>query len=434
MRFWHEEFTEQQIQFILDKIKAMRVPVEEGRIGLRGIGEMDIWTAVLVSAIGLQIRTDALRTTIVRRALFSPDLPLAFTEKDFRKVVHGLHNQYENEQHIYRVVFPIWNQPIFLNGLRVSGDVTLNFSPTQSSKIFKKIEKERKIQRTDQFCVDFFTKERERDLQKCTLCLAEVRASSPADANERASRLLYETLGLINLAKDNQKHWRSSSRVGGKLPVSEVLIGPHTTTHFENGKLSHEGFWHEEWVGGPQSKTQSPEAMKAWEKRFQQLVEGVNRSHWQEDCKSALARYFKAFSNPNLEESFLEGWRLFENISGSRYEKIDNQIIRASNIFESNNEYGIIGQHLKLRRNLMAHGHAIKADDEETLAFQMLQFVIPFLQLYILNGFKFESTKELWDFLDLPAQKQDRTSMRIQHEKKLDLLAKAAKFRGETDG
>lgn len=238
---------------------------------------------------------------------------------------------------------------------------------------------------------------------------------------------------MVNLAADGGKYWRSSSRVAGKLPVSDVLIGPHTTTHLESGKLSHDGFWHENWVGGPNEKALSTERTSAWEKRFQQLLLGIAKSPWRNRCKSAAARYFKAFSNPNLEESFLEGWRLFENISGTRHEKMKDQILRASNIFEDNIEYLTIGSHLALRRNLLAHGHTLKADDEETLAFQMLRFVAPFLERYILNGFNFSSPKEFWEFLDLPAQRRERDHIRSKHERQLDLLVKAAKFRGEKD-
>ena len=164
---------------------------------------------------------------------------------------------------------------------------------------------------------------------------------------------------------------------------------------------------------------------------MERLKLGVSKSPWRNRCKSAVVRYFEAFSNPNLEESFLDGWRLFENISGSRYEKIDTQLLRASNIFENHKEYSIVGKHLALRRNLLAHGHAIKTDDHETLAFQMLQFVAPFLERYILNGFGFASPEEFWEFLELPAARVGRAVVRTELERRLELLDKAAKFRGE---
>lgn len=433
MDFWRKEFSQEQVSFILEKIKKIRVIGDDGRISFKG-GDYDSWLAVLVSTVELEVKSDALRNQIVRAALSAPELVADFTEKDFRGVAWKLRHKYQNEDlKTYRVAFPIWNLPKFLRGKRKMGDVTLNFSPSHKTPIFKTIIKERDAQQTNRDYKVLFTKSRLNDLRRCSICLAHVRANSHEDANERASEALYEILGLVNLAADGGKYWRSSFRMAGKLPVSEVLIGPHTTTHFENGKLTHDGFWHENWVGGPNQKTLGGERMTAWEERVQQLADGIFKSPWRDRCKSAAARYFKAFSNPNLEESFLEGWRLFENISGARQEKIKDQILRASNIFEDNIEYLVLGQHLALRRNLLAHGHAIKADDEETLAFQMLQFVAPFLERYILNGFKFNSPEEFWEFLDLPAQRHDRASERSEHKRRLDLLAKAAKFRGETD-
>jgi len=272
-----------------------------------------------------------------------------------------------------------------------------------------------------------------KDLQRCKICLALVQANSPEDAYERASTALFHILGLVNLAADAGKIWRSSSRVRGKLPVSEVLIAPHVTTHFESGALTHPGFWSDNWNGGLSPKALNPDKRNVWEKRFLNLLRKTRKSYWKDDCRSATARYFKAFTNPNLEDSFLDGWRLFENISGSRYESIGNQILRASNIFESNVEYKIIGRHLALRRNLLAHGHAIRSDDYETLVFQMLQFVTPFLERYILNSYKFRSKKEFWEFLDLPAQKLEREKKHREHRRQLGLLKKAAKFRGEIE-
>lgn len=433
MNFWRKEFSQNERDFILAKIKEIRVIRDDGRISFRG-GDYENWVAVLVSAVELKVKSDALRNRIVRATISTHELVADFTEKDFRGVAWKLRHKYQNEDlKTYRVAFPIWNLPKFLRGTRKMGDVTLNFSPSHKTPVFRSIIQEREAQQTNCHYKVFFTNDRLNDLRRCSICLAHVRANSAADANEQASEALYEILGLVNLAADGGKYWRSSSRVAGKLPVSGVLIGPHTTTHLENGKLTHDGFWHENWAGGPSEKALADNEMTAWENRVQQLLQGISKSPWRNSCKSAAARYFKAFSNPNLEESFLEGWRLFENISGSRRDKIKDQVLRASNIFQDNTEYLIIGRHLELRRNLLAHGHAIKTDDEETLAFQMLRFVVPFLERYILNGFNFKSPEEFCEFLDLPVQRLDRTCRRSEHERQLDLLAKAAKFRGEKD-
>ena len=434
MGFWRDAFSEQEIRFVLDEARRCRGRNDDGHITFSSGGEYDRWASILASAVGFDVRTDALRARIVRSVLSSPDLAVDFTEKDFRSVAYRLANKYQNQDlTVYRAAFPVWNLPKFLQGTRKVGDVTLNFTPSHKSRVFRTITREREDQRANRQFRIFFTDERSRDLRRCSICIGRVRANSPADANERASEAMYEVLGLVNLAADGGKIWRTSSRVEGKLPVSEVLIGPHTTVHGDDGKLAEDGFWHENWVGGPNPKARTAEAWVAWEEKVRRLELGSARSPWRARCKSAAARYYKAFSNPNLEESFLEGWRLFENISGSRYEKIGDQLVRASNMFEDNAEYLILGKHLALRRNMLAHGHPIKADDEETLAFQMLFFVVPFMRQFILNGLGFRSPEEFWEFLELPAHKDERAADRAELRRRLGLLNKAAKFRGETD-
>lgn len=430
MSFWRKEF-EKDREFILLKIKENRSLTPDGRVSFTGI-HYDHWFSVLISAIGVEFKSDTLREQTVRWAIRSPELGEDFTEPEFRGVVWRLRERFLKNIKTYRVVFPIWNSPSFLSGPKKIGDVTLNFSPSKNTRIFKAIIRERTILWATEGFKKFFTQRRIDDLSRCSICFAHVRASSPKDANEQASKALHEILGLINLVADTGKFGRKSVRPQGKLPVSEVLIGPYTTVHFANGKLAKGGFWHENWVGGPEPLTRSDNDAQAWAKNTQFLIKRISRSPWRESCKSAAARYFKAFSNPNLEESFLEGWGLFENISGSQKHKIPDQILRASNVFGDNYDYFIIGKHLQLRRNFLAHGHGLRADDEEALAFQMLNFVSHFLKLYIINGFDFEALEDFWEFLDLPAERKNRDIKQLEHQRQLDLLAKAAKFRRET--
>ena len=126
MGFWREEFSDEEIGFLFDQVRKFRVRNDDGRITLTGAGNYDGWAAILVSAVGLEVRTDALRTRIVRAALFSEDLPLDFSENDFRKIAYRLRHQYqEQELKSYRVAFPVWNLPSFLQGTKKKGDVTL---------------------------------------------------------------------------------------------------------------------------------------------------------------------------------------------------------------------------------------------------------------------------------------------------------------------
>ena len=398
-------------------------------VNLQGFETLDGYMAILVSAVGVEVRTDALKSRIVQDTLRSPDLGADFTEEEFRRVAWKLHNTYQGDLRPYKVVFPLWNIPPFLAGVRKRGDVTINFSPSKQTSVFKKIARTRNEQRSQPQFKAFFTEKRIADLHECSTCIAHVAANSTPDAYERASKVLYEILGLINIAKDGGKQWRWSLSMCGHLPVSDVLIGPHMTTHHKDGSLTHNGFWFENWKDGPSKRRPKSNELAAWEKNYTGLVQGVAKSPWSEHCSSAAARFFKAFSNPDLEESFLGGWRLFEEISGPEQDCIEKKRVRVSNVFRNHSEHRIIGKHLALRRNLITHRRPIDIGDEKTLAFQMLRFVHPYLCRFIWNSFSLATREEFWDFLDLPVSRSDRTAEAQRLRRRLSLLDKAKKFR-----
>lgn len=434
MTFWRKEFLSTEIEFVLEKIRAAREIDINGQVSLSGFSAFNSWMAFLVSACQIETTSDYFRKMIVQGTVFSPHLRVDFTEKDFRDVAYKVRHKLQNEDiKLFRVVFPVWNKPEFLNGRkRLSQEIGINLSPSYNTRYYQRIIDERHNQREHRHYRVLFPSNIVADLNKSSLCIVNVRSSSPHDANERAEVAVYELLGLVNLARDAGKGLRMSSRLEGKFPVSDVLIGPHTTTHCENGRLAHEGFSREDWVGGPRISRDSEESREIWANRYLFLSKSLARSRWKRECKAAASKYFKAFSNPNLKESFLDGWRLFESVTGSRYEKVGIQISRAANIFEDNLELGIVGKHLELRRNLISHGRPIRIQDEETLAFDMLTFILPFLESYILNHYSLRSVEELWAFLDLPNARTDRDVSKKEHLRKIKLLSKASEFRGET--
>lgn len=180
MGFWRKEFFEYEINHVLEQLKPLRKISDDGKVSLEGAGNIDMYTAFLVSAVGFDIRTDALKAKVVRSALFSPDLKADFTEKDFRNVVYKLRHKYQVEDvKPYKVVFPLWNTPPFLKGVRKSQDVTMNFSPSIATRIFKRIIQEREHQRSGRHYEAFFSHAVVSDLRACSTCVAHVVAHNP---------------------------------------------------------------------------------------------------------------------------------------------------------------------------------------------------------------------------------------------------------------
>lgn len=435
--FWRKDFSDDEIRHVLDKVRSLRNLEKDGTVslGYSDLGEPERYEAILVTAIGFKVRTDALKSKIVSNTLLSPELKEEFTDKEFRDVAWRLRHKYQEvELRPYRVVFPLWNIPSFLTGRMKRGDVAINFSPSTQTGLFKKIARAREKQTSGCEFDWFFTAKKLSELSGCSTCIARVAANSAEDAHERASGALYEILGLINIsAKHGGIHWRWSHSQGRRMPIANVLIGPHTTVHSDDGSLAFNGFWHENWEGVPSKMQRTEEQLTGWKKSFNNLVQGVERSPWSEDCRSAASRYFKAFSNPDLEGCFLEGWRLFENISGSRKDSVKQKLGRVSNVFPENIKHRVIGKHLQLRRNQITHVHPIRSDgrEDETLALQMHRFVWTYLVQFIMNGSSFATQEELWEFLDLPASQAKRTAKVGRLRQQLKLLDKAAEFRGD---
>ena len=312
------------------------------------------------------------------------------------------------------MAFPLWHKPPFLTGIRKTGDIILNFTPSKKSGHYRKILWERGLQQKYSHLKSHFTEKRLSELNNCSLCFALVRSSSHQQAFEQASEALYETLGLVNMVVNRE--WSvSTNSIEGKLPVARVLVGPHITIHGSDGSLDYDGFWSENWSTGPPMPNWD---IGIWEEQFNKLTNGMKKSPWAEDCKLATRKYFEAFSNPNLEESFLDGWRLLELIAVPKLEKYDKKIERVSKVYNQLELPLVTGKHLKFLRN----HRPIEANDGETLAYQMAHFITGFLIRYIVNSYSLKSRKDFWKLLDLPIAGK-------KYLRELELYEVAAKFR-----
>ncbi len=441
--FWREEFKKYKENII----EEMKTEISQGSISLPDSsihgdfgnmeplvsGHINSIRSILLSAVDWKedwdIESDYLKSRVIRDTLLTKDFPDEITEKDFKDAFHKIRHEYRNKpKKQFRVVFPLWNKPPFLNGVKKIGSINFNFSPSVKTGHNRKITRERNQQQMESGFKTHFTESKITDLKNCSLCFALVKSSFPEDAFERTSEALYEILGLVNIVVDNRVSRSSTNSTEGRFPVSSVLIGPHITIHNKNGLLDYNGFWSENWSKGPSMPNVD---FGKWEIQYSNLANRMKKSPWSKECKLAAKKYYKAFANPNLEESFLEGWRLFEMIAGPEFEKINNKIERVSNIYHDPKSHIYLGKHLQLRRNRITHGQPIEADDHETLAFQMAHFIKGFLVRYIQNAhaLKLKSEEEFWGLLDLPIPRKERLKKVEEIRRKLFLYKKAALFR-----
>ena len=190
------------------------------------------------------------------------------------------------------------------------------------------------------------------------------------------------------------------------------------------GAISSDIFWYNRWPASMTMKARS-------KKELEQIVRNVDHVRgrlrslpWRDKAENALLRHYSAFSQCDLESSFLDGWRLLEAIGGHKTEKSEVLVRRAAWFFEDREFQYEVGRHLMERRNLISHGRPVKDENNERLAFQMKKFLTPFLHGFLTNPFNFESVEEFWSFCDLPVDRKVRA-------RKAYLLDCSSKFRQE---
>ncbi|MBL3576337.1 hypothetical protein JMK10_20490 [Rhodovulum sulfidophilum] len=149
MAFWSKEFSHEEVNFILGKIKEIREVKSSGEVTLRD-GDCEGWVSILISSISLKFESNAIRRRAVRQAIFNPSLPEDFNENQFCRAVCKASGTMQGKNlKKYRVAFPIWNRPRFLRSTRKIGRITLNFSPStlapqlQTNRARKRRAKER---------------------------------------------------------------------------------------------------------------------------------------------------------------------------------------------------------------------------------------------------------------------------------------------------
>lgn len=430
MVFWRKKFSNQEIDFFIKQVNKCRSITEDGTVTIQGtFNTLDSLVEILMSLTEFEEETDSLKRAICMSSLMSKDLPNKFNERELVSEIMRQQNAQKIKFKSYRVVFPIWGKPSFLNFITTINKVTINFKPSSTARIYIEIESERKKQTESRDFSSFFDEEKIDKIKKSSICIAHVRANSREDALERASNAVYAILGSVNLAAHGKIHFRRTFNSEGMPPIFSVLIAPHITTHTTHGRITHNGFWHEHWAGGPADRTPSDKEVRI-NKNYKNIMTAVHKSPWKNDCFISLAKYYQAFSNPNLEESFLDGWRLLERLAGDGSEKAEKLVERASALFEDQTEYRIIAKHLALRRNLISHGKAIKNPDHETIAFQMFQITSAFLGYYLANPFKVKTLHEFWEVLDVDNSREKIDAEICKTEHRLALLKKARAFHG----
>lgn len=397
------------IDSILKRISEVRTLNSDGSYSMSSFGVLDDLESYLITAIEIEGKTDAFVRRITKKAIHTEQY---LTESQF--INHCKRIAYENitnNQKAYKVLFPIWGGTDLPYGRRRWNDVSISFNIDKNSKFARNAIQDREIQ------IEESKKSNSKtvyDFQNLPLALCSVKGIDIYDAFEQAEKAISKELGLYSLISSRGQFIFTDD---AEKPINNILLAPHMTVHNPNGKIASNIYWYSRWPISLRMKITSSEEVEKIRNRLKSLP-------WRGDAEMALLRHYLAFSQCDLESSFLDGWRLLEIIGGDKTEQSDTLVKRTAWFFENRDQYYQIGRHLMERRNLISHGRPVRDDNNEGLAFQMKKFITPFLHAFLTNPFNFHDIKELWSFCDLPIDKKVR-------ERRAYILRCSSKFRQE---
>lgn len=405
------------IGLMLARLSKVRTLNPDGSISMSGFGVLDEYESFFRTAVEAEGKTDAFVRSVVKKAAHAEQ---DLTEEKFIRHCNRIANsKVNNDRKKFKVVFPIWGGKGLLSGRRRWSDVSISFDVDQNSSFARRAKNDRAEQ----------LRKRENksspgmnDLHDLPIAVCSVQAIDVHDAFEQAENAISKEFGLFSLISSRGKFLFSNEP---DKPINTILLAPHMTVHDLTGALSFDIYWYNRWADQLTEKVRSQAEISKMQKQADNVRIRLRKLPWRQSAELTLARHYAAFAQCDLEASFLDGWRLLEAIGGHSREKSEILVKRAAWFFENRDEQYQIGLHLMHRRNLISHGRPVKDDGNEGLAFQMKQFLTPFLHAFLTNPFNFKDIDEFWSFCDLPVDKQAR--LRKSH-----LLECSARFRRES--
>lgn len=404
------------IQPILDRLSEKRTLNPDGSIQVSGFGLLEEFESYLRTAVAFEGRSDAFARRVVKKAMNAEQ---RMTEQKF--VQHCIRiSQIESRSNLrlFKVLFPIWGSISVLSGRRRWGDVSITFDIQKNSKFARRAiadranQLERYKQKTSLDVGDF---------ENLPLALCSAKGIDIHDAFEQAERAISKELGLYSLISPRNQFIFSNDP---DKPINTILLAPHMTAHDTAGAIASDIFWYNRWSASMTKKARSSQEVDRIVRNVDRVRSRLRKLPWREKAEEALLRHYSAFSQFDLEASFLDGWRLLESIGGNRNDAGEILVKRAAWFFEDREFQYQVGRHLMERRNLISHGRPVRDENDECLAFQMKKFLTPLLHALLTNPFDFESIEEFWGFCDLPVDRNIRL-------RRAYLLDCSSKFRRE---
>ncbi|MEO1109611.1 MAG: hypothetical protein AAFX90_16980 [Pseudomonadota bacterium] len=415
---WNSGFN---VTELLSAVSKSRTLQDTGSVSYGHFGVPDYWRSILETAIIDETVPESVKSAAIAKAMNSSQ---TLSISSFKAAYHEHKRKLQDRQKTWLVVYPLWGQIKLLQNRYKSEDVSIDFNPSENTKVFTEVIHNRAEQRKS-FKSGF--ENTFEEIANYKLCFARTKASDPETAQNTTQKALDEVLGCTNFWSSHGSNWRMYS--GIQRPISRILVAPHITIHGLKGSLAYPGFYYHQWYpknyfNAEPNEQKHRSIKKATKLTFEKIHELPDK--WRPNALKALRLYNQAFSQHNPQDAFMLGWQVLETIAGFKNSNHDRIIRRAAGFFTTRSEMTALGQHLKLRRNMYSHSGEVSTQFGDTLAHQIKSLIEPMMRHYLANPFKFSSEEEFWQFCDVSSEENSR-------ERTLYILNCADKFHSPTE-
>lgn len=225
-------------------------------------------------------------------------------------------------------------------------------------------------------------------------CRVRVSADQWQEGFELADQQLYFFYGLLAVG------WRSSFRrllSSRTRPLSDLWIGPTQTIHKPSGTLASHTVWMAD-ASQPSSPVRLADGTWsniAWIRRRL-------KSHpYRDRCETALSRYARCLTEPDLATAAIQLWSLLETMTGTI--KHDHVVKRVAFLFSDSDLHRAVLQHLRENRRLLVH-HGANYDSgfQDGVAGDLAGMASTLIRFHLNLGWKLGSFGRACSLLDLP--------------------------------
>jgi hypothetical protein len=388
-------------KLILDRIlKARRN--HGGKISFNA-APYEMWLPVLLSAVRATPEAKDYKSQCVRSALSDASLTLTNLDAFLKRCAAEFHKLSRKPRSRYILVGSItYSGPKLFSSVS-DGMARIEWCESLESDFLKRVLIAR--QSVQHRLVNLGIPSPSKGL---TTMKVHVEASNPRVAALRALDSLDKVRSLLNLLINQSRSVSMfTALTGTPHAVNQVRQGPYFTLHHMDGTLATETIWREpRWDHHFKDRTFSkPEKTGA---EIRKWLKRIPKSPLGDHISQGLLRYCRALDSHDHDTSLLALWGVIEHLTLTQeVARNDLAIKRLQQVFDDPEEIKELAEHVRQRRNRMAHAAVSPETGEADMVIFHADILVRGLLLFWLNhGRHFEKKEDVAQFLDLPRDRE----------------------------